>query len=79
MGNNIADLFAQCERDRFSMHARHLNEQMVRVLRTIGYDVGFCRGEGQYLYDRNDIRYLDLLSGFGVFRKMSQPLSDNAP
>jgi ornithine--oxo-acid transaminase len=46
MANNIADLFAQCERDRFSMHARHVNEQMVRILKTIGYDVGFCRGEG---------------------------------
>src|SRR5262249_51653883 len=67
MANNIADLFAQCERDRFSAHARHLNEQMVRVLKAIGYDVGFCRGEGQYLYDRMGIRYLDLLSGFGVF------------
>jgi ornithine--oxo-acid transaminase len=49
------------------MHSRHLNEQMVRVLRTIGYDVGFCRGSGQYLYDREGTRYLDLLSGFGVF------------
>src|SRR5262245_66531034 len=49
------------------MHARYLNEQMVRVLKAIGYDVGFCRGEGQYLYDRKGIRYLDLLSGFGVF------------
>ena len=35
-----------------AMHTRHLNEQMVRVLKTIGYDIGFCRGEGQYLYDR---------------------------
>ena len=67
MADNIVDLFAQFERDRFSMHARHLNEQMVRVLKAIGYDVGFCRGEGQYLYDRKGIRYLDLLSGFGVF------------
>ena len=49
------------------MHSRHLNEQMVRVLRTIGYDVGFCQGQGQYLYDRAGSRYLDLLSGFGVF------------
>ncbi len=40
---------------------------MVRVLRTIGYDVGFRRGAGQYLYDRTGARYLDLLSGFGVF------------
>ena len=64
---NAADLFAQHERERFAMHTRHLNEQMVRVLKTIGYDVSFCRGEGQYLYDRAGNRYLDLLSGFGVF------------
>ena len=64
---NAADLFAQRERERFAMHTRHLNEQMVRVLKTIGYDIGFCRGEGQYLYDRQGNRYLDLLSGFGVF------------
>jgi ornithine--oxo-acid transaminase len=49
------------------MHARHLNEQLVRVLKTIGYDVGFQKGQGQYLFDREGARYLDLLSGFGVF------------
>ena len=67
MTDDIAALFAQRESERFSMHSRHLNEQMVRVLKTIGYDVGFCRGTGQYLYDREGRRYLDLLSGFGVF------------
>src|ERR1044072_7382905 len=40
---------------------------MVRVLRTIGYDVRFGKGRGQYLYDRKGERYLDLLSGYGVF------------
>jgi ornithine--oxo-acid transaminase len=64
---DIADLFAQRERERYELHLRHLNGQMVKVLRTIGYDVGFCRGSGQYLYDREGTRYLDLLSGFGVF------------
>jgi ornithine--oxo-acid transaminase len=67
MSNDIAALFAEREADRYALHSRHLNEQMVRVLKTIGYDVGFCRGQGQYLYDRNGTRYLDLLSGFGVF------------
>jgi ornithine--oxo-acid transaminase len=67
MSADIADLFARHERDRYAMHTRHLNSQMVRVLQTIGYDVGFCRGKGQYLYDREGVRYLDLLSGFGVF------------
>src|ERR1700690_2669763 len=66
-GQDIAALFAERERDRYAMHASHLNEQMVRVLRTIGYDVGFCRGSGQYLFDRQEGRYLDLLSGFGGF------------
>jgi ornithine--oxo-acid transaminase len=55
------------ESERAALHSRHLNEQLVRVLKTIGFDVGFKRGQGQYLYDRNDQRYLDLLSGFGVF------------
>jgi ornithine--oxo-acid transaminase len=64
---DIAELFSAHEGERFSLHTRHLNEQMVRVLKTIGYDVGFCKGRGQYLYDREGTRYLDLLSGFGVF------------
>ncbi len=64
---DIAAIFEAREAGRFDLHGRHLNEQMVRVLRTIGYDVGFRRGTGQYLYDRTDTRYLDLLSGFGVF------------
>ena len=55
------------EPERYGLHSRHLNEQMVRVLQTIGYDVGFTRGSGQYLWDRKGARYLDLLSGWGVF------------
>jgi ornithine--oxo-acid transaminase len=66
-GIDLAALFESHEAERFGLHTRHLNEQMVRVLRTIGYDVGFCKGRGQYLYDRDDNRYLDMLSGFGVF------------
>jgi ornithine--oxo-acid transaminase len=65
--DEMTSLLAAREDERWSMHSRLLNEQMVRVLRTIGYDVGFCRGAAQYLYDRTGARYLDLLSGFGVF------------
>ena len=38
---DIAAIFEAREAGRFDLHGRHLNEQMVRVLRTIGYDVGF--------------------------------------
>lgn len=64
---NAPEIFANREGQRSTMHARYLNEQLVKVLKTIGYDVGFQRGEGQYLFDRDGARYLDLLSGFGVF------------
>ena len=64
---DVSEMFKDREAQRSSMHARYLNEQLVRVLKTIGYDVGFQKGQGQYLFDRGGARYLDLLSGFGVF------------
>src|ERR1700723_1207574 len=64
---DVSEMFVDRQSQRSSMHTRHLNEQLVRVLKTIGYDVGFQKGQGQYLYDRDGARYLDLLSGFGVF------------
>jgi ornithine--oxo-acid transaminase len=67
MSLEIADLFAEAEPNRYALHTRHLNEQMVRVLKTIGFDRAYKRGKGQYLYDREGRQYLDLLSGWGVF------------
>src|ERR1700723_556160 len=64
---DVSEMFVDRQSQRSSMHTRHLNEQLVRVLKTIGYDVGFQKGQGQYLFDRDGARYLDLLSGFGVF------------
>src|SRR6201989_1746115 len=64
---DVSEMFMDRQAQRSSMHSRHLNEQLVRVLKTIGYDVGFQKGQGQYLFDRDGARYLDLLSGFGVF------------
>lgn len=64
---DIVSMFTERETERYELHTRHMNEMMVRVLRTIGYDIGFQRGVGQYLYDHDGMRYLDLLSGWGVF------------
>ncbi|HEY4187049.1 MAG TPA: aspartate aminotransferase family protein [Polyangia bacterium] len=51
----------------FALHEKYLNPQMVRVLKTIGFDRTYVRAEGPYLFDATGERYLDLLSGFGVF------------
>jgi ornithine--oxo-acid transaminase len=53
--------------DWYELCARYCNEQLVRMLKVVGYDVGFSPGEGAYLYDRDGTRCLDLLNGFGVF------------
>jgi ornithine--oxo-acid transaminase len=65
--DDLQRLLADRNPERYALHARYLNEQMVRVLKTIGFDRGYERGEGQYLYDNRGEKYLDLLSGFGVF------------
>ncbi|MDO9167667.1 MAG: aspartate aminotransferase family protein [Methylobacter sp.] len=67
MSFSIAELFAQHSTDKFDLHEQHLNNQMVRVLKTIGYDRHYKKAIGQYLYDQEGTEYLDLLSGFGVF------------
>jgi ornithine--oxo-acid transaminase len=67
MALDAAALFAEREAERYALHTRHLNAQMVRVLKTIGFDVRFRAGRGQYLFDQDGKRYLDLLSGWGVF------------
>jgi ornithine--oxo-acid transaminase len=64
---DIVSLFTNRESERYTLHSRYMNEMMVRVLQTIGYDIGFRGGLGQYLFDRAGARYLDLLSGWGVF------------
>src|SRR5271167_960591 len=66
--HDIHALFSAYEADRFELHSRHLNNMMVRVLKTIGFDVRFVSGKGAYLEDASGARYLDLLSGFGVFQ-----------
>lgn len=53
--------------DPYDLHARHLNPVFVKMLKTIGFDKGYVRGQGPYLWDADGNQYLDLLTGWGVF------------
>jgi ornithine--oxo-acid transaminase len=64
---DVAEILARRRGDALDLHHRHLNRQMVRVLKTIGFDRDWVAGEGSYLIDSKGDRYLDLLSGYGVF------------
>jgi acetylornithine/succinyldiaminopimelate/putrescine aminotransferase len=64
---DLSDVLAQRHGENFRLHSQYLSPQLPRVLSTLGFDRFYVRGEGCYLYDADDQRYLDLLSGFGVY------------
>lgn len=67
MPGELAELLAARAGEALDLHAEYVNPQMVRVLRTIGFDRDWARTEGAYLYDAEGRPYLDWLGGFGMF------------
>jgi ornithine--oxo-acid transaminase len=63
----IRELLEARSGEDYELYARTINPQFMRLLRTIGFDRVWSRAEGQYLYDSDGNRYLDLLGGFGMF------------
>jgi ornithine--oxo-acid transaminase len=51
----------------YDRHREHVNPAFVQMLRTIGFDKQYARGEGCHLWDAEGNRYLDLLTGWGAF------------
>lgn len=64
---DIKNLVRERWGENYSLHDRYVNPQFVRVLKTIGFDKVYKKAQGQYLYDAEGNRYLDFLSGYGVF------------
>jgi ornithine--oxo-acid transaminase len=67
MDNDFAAWLEQSRGRGFDLHQKHLNPSFVKMLRAIGFDKGYVRGEGAYLWDEQGNKYLDLLTGWGVF------------
>ena len=63
----IRELVESRSGEDYELYARTINPQFMRLLKTLGFDRLWARGEGQYLYDDDGNRYLDLLGGFGMF------------
>ncbi len=53
--------------EEMSLNDRHLNPQMGRIVRTLGFDKVWRGGDGAHLIDADGERYLDLFGGYGVF------------
>jgi acetylornithine/succinyldiaminopimelate/putrescine aminotransferase len=63
---DLAALLAGRSGERYALHERHLNHQLPRMLRTLGFDKVYERAEGAYFWDAEGNDYLDMLAGFGV-------------
>jgi acetylornithine/succinyldiaminopimelate/putrescine aminotransferase len=67
VGFDLPGLLAARSGEGAELWSRYLNPQTGRVLRSIGLDRNWLRGEGPYIWDDTGTKYLDWLAGFGVF------------
>jgi ornithine--oxo-acid transaminase len=63
----VHELIATRTGEELALNDRYLNPQMGRILRTLGIDKTWVAGDRAYLIDSAGERYLDLISGYGVF------------
>ena len=66
MDFDLIEWLKQNQGRQYDLHTAHINPIFVKMLRTIGFDKGYVRGEGCYLWDGEGNRYLDLLTGWGA-------------
>ena len=64
---DLKQLVADHHQDRHELYREFLNPRFIRALSTIGFDRCYTRGQGAYLWDEEGTRYLDMLSGYGMF------------
>ncbi len=73
--NLQSKLIADRLSERISLHQRYINPKLVRALEIIEFDQTSVRGEGAYLWSERRERYLDLLSGYSVYKmRRNHPL-----
>ena len=63
----VREILAGRSGEEMALNDAHLNPQLGRIVRTLGLDKRWVAGEGAHLIDAQGDRYLDLLSGYGVF------------
>ncbi len=64
---SIRELLTRRAGEEMALNDSYLNPQMGRILRTLGFDRRWVGGDRTHLIDADGQRYLDLISGYGVF------------
>ena len=63
----VGEILSARTGEELELNDRHLNPQLGRIVRTLGFDEVWTGGEGAHLIAANGQRYLDMLGGYGVF------------
>ena len=63
----VREILAGRAGEEMALGDAYLNPKLGQIVRTLGFDRQWVGGEGAHLIDRDGNRYLDLLSGYGVF------------
>jgi ornithine--oxo-acid transaminase len=63
----VNEILAGRAGEEMALNDSYLNPKLGQIVRTLGLDKQWARGEGAHLIDSDGNRYLDLLSGYGVF------------
>lgn len=64
---DIKQILASSRGRQFDLFSDHVHPQWTKVLRTIGFNKNYVGAEGPHLIDAEGNRYLDFMSGWGVF------------
>jgi len=67
MSLDLLQLIQRHQGEQLALLSQYINPQMAKVLKMIGFDPVYVRGQGAHLWDNQGNDYLDMLSGFGVF------------
>jgi ornithine--oxo-acid transaminase len=63
----VREILAGRSGEEMALNDSYLNPKLGRIVSTLGFDKHWVAGEGAHLIDAGGERYLDMLSGYGVF------------
>lgn len=66
-GFNLKQLVSERRKQNSDLYSQYVNPKFARAMQIIGFNRNYVRGEGNYLWDEKGQKYLDFVSGFGMF------------
>ncbi len=64
---NLKKIIEEGRREKKELFSKYVNPKFSKAMEIIGFNRNYTKGEGQYLWDEKGTKYLDFVSGFGMF------------